>query len=164
VPAGAVTGPITISKTGCTDVQTATFTINTPPACPTVNGINPTNGAVGASVVITGTNFTGVTGVKFTNNVTATFTVNSATQITATFTENSATQITATVPNGAVPGPITISKTGCTDVQTATFTVNAGCPTITLTPPPLPAGTVNTAYNQTLTASGGTGPYTFTLD
>ncbi len=149
VPAGAITGPITISKTSCADVNTATFTVSAPPACPTVNNINPTNGQVGSNVVITGANFTGVTGVKFSNNVTATFNIDSA------------TQITATVPNGAVTGPITISKTNCADVNTATFTVN--CPTITITPPPLPAGTVNVAYNQTLTASGGTGPYNFTL-
>jgi subtilisin-like proprotein convertase family protein len=122
------------------------------PACPTVNNIAPTNGAVGAQVVITGTNFTGVTGVKFSNNVNATFTVDSA------------TQITATVPAGAVTGPLTISKTGCNDVQTATFTVNANCPTITITPANLPAGTVNTAYNQALTGNGGTAPYTFALD
>ena len=54
-----------------------------------------------------------VTGVKFTNNVTATFMV----------VNN--TTITATVPAGAVTGPITISKAGCPDLQTASFTV---CP------------------------------------
>jgi hypothetical protein len=109
VPTGAVTGPITISKTGCADVNTGTFTVPLP--CHTVNNINPTTGLVGAQVFITGANFTGVTGVKFSNNVTATFTVTSA------------TQITATVPAGAVTGPITISRTNCADVQTATFTV-----------------------------------------
>ena len=49
--------------------------------------------------------------VKFANNVTAQFTINSA------------TQITAIVPNNAISGPITISKQGCTDVQTNAFTV-----------------------------------------
>jgi len=110
VPA-AQTGPITIVSSGCPDVQTGTFTVTT---CPVVSTINPTSGPVGTNVVITGNNFTGVTGVKFSNNVTASFTVNSN------------TQITTTVPAGAVNGPITISKTNCTDVQTGTFTVT-GC-------------------------------------
>ncbi|MBS1791708.1 MAG: VCBS repeat-containing protein [Acidobacteria bacterium] len=120
VPSGAVTGPITISKTGCSDVQTATFTVTVPPACPTVSGINPTSGVTGSTVTITGANFTGVTAVKFASNLSAAFTVNSD------------TQITAAVPSGAVSGVITISKTGCNDVQTATFTVTVppACPTV----------------------------------
>lgn len=36
-----------------------------------------------------------------------------------------------------------------------------GCPTITLSPTTLPAGTTGTLYSQIITASGGTGPYTF---
>jgi streptogramin lyase/PKD repeat protein len=35
------------------------------------------------------------------------------------------------------------------------------CPPITLSPASLPGGTLGTAYNQTITASGGTGPYSF---
>jgi hypothetical protein len=116
VPGGAVTGPITIGKTGCTDAQTASFTVTA--ACPTVSGINPTNGAVGAQVTINGANFTGVSAVKFAGNVTASFTVISD------------TQFTATVPNGAVTGAITISKPNCADVQTTSFTVTTGCPTV----------------------------------
>jgi subtilisin len=37
------------------------------------------------------------------------------------------------------------------------------CPTITLSPAALPSGTIGAAYNQTITASGGTAPYNFTL-
>ncbi|HYX19692.1 MAG TPA: Ig domain-containing protein, partial [Thermoanaerobaculia bacterium] len=37
------------------------------------------------------------------------------------------------------------------------------CPTITIAPPTLPAGTQNTAYNQTLIASGGAPPYTYAV-
>jgi hypothetical protein len=39
----------------------------------------------------------------------------------------------------------------------------ATCPVITLSPPILPNGTVGAAYSQTITASGGTAPYTFTV-
>jgi hypothetical protein len=38
-----------------------------------------------------------------------------------------------------------------------------GCPVITLSPPTLPQGTVGAAYSQTITASGGTAPYTFAV-
>src|SRR5581483_2216144 len=79
--------------------------------CPAVTGLNPTSGFVGGTVTLTGTGFTGVTSVRFANNVAATFTVNSD------------TQITATVPNGAVSGAITLSKAGCPDAQSASFTV-----------------------------------------
>ncbi|PYI86240.1 MAG: hypothetical protein DME26_09415, partial [Verrucomicrobia bacterium] len=37
------------------------------------------------------------------------------------------------------------------------------CPPITLSPATLPDGNVNTVYNQTITVSGGTEPYVFTL-
>jgi hypothetical protein len=38
-----------------------------------------------------------------------------------------------------------------------------GCPPITLSPAPLPVGRVGVAYSQQITATGGTGPYTFTV-
>jgi len=85
------------------------------PGCHSVTGVNPPSGQAGAQVTITGSNFTGVNAVRFANNVSSNFTVNSA------------TQITATVPNGAASGPITISKPNCPDVTTAAFTVNRVC-------------------------------------
>jgi len=48
----------------------------------------------------------------------------------------------------------------------ATLTVTAlppGCPVITITPATLASGLVGQPYSQTLTASGGTAPYTFTV-
>ena len=42
-------------------------------------------------------------------------------------------------------------------------TVCANCPTITLSPATLPNGSLSAAYSQTITASGGTAPYTFTV-
>lgn len=38
-----------------------------------------------------------------------------------------------------------------------------GCPVITLSPETLPSGTVGVAYSQTITATGGTAPYVFTV-
>ncbi len=40
---------------------------------------------------------------------------------------------------------------------------SSGCPTIVLSPSTLPDATLGEAYSQTLTASGGTDPYTFTV-
>src|SRR5262249_56892317 len=41
------------------------------------------------------------------------------------------------------------------------FTI--GCPSVTVNPATLPAGTTGAAYNQTFTATGGTAPFTFAL-
>jgi hypothetical protein len=94
---------------GTTKGSILSFTTTTP--CPSVAGLNPSSGLAGSSVVISGSDLTGVSAVRFFNNVAATFTVNSS------------TQITATVPNGAVAGPITLVKSGCADAQTGSFTV-----------------------------------------
>ncbi len=54
-------------------------------AAPTITGLNPSSGlnSGGASVVITGTNFTGATEVQFGGLDVASYVINSATQITA---------------------------------------------------------------------------------
>ena len=48
---------------------------------------------------------------------------------------------------------------GCTSSRA--YTVVISCPTISLSPASLPAGSTGHAYSQTITASGGTAPYTF---
>jgi hypothetical protein len=99
------------------DISNANFNLTPADSCPAVSGISPKVGNVGNSVTITGVNFTGVNAVTFSNNVPAT-----------SFTVNSATQITATVPNGAVGGPITLSKPSCGNVQTSNFSVCSNPP------------------------------------
>ena len=68
-------------------------------AKPTVTGIAPTSGSTdgGTSIVITGTNFTGATAVKFGNVSATSFTVNSATRITATSPAEAAGPVDVTV-------------------------------------------------------------------
>lgn len=54
---------------------------------------------------------------------------------------------------------------GCIGTRTYALTVNAaGCPTISLSPGTLPDATVNEAYTTTVSGSGGSSPYTFTLE
>lgn len=108
VPTGATDGPIEVTNADGTATSSAIFDVI--PA-PTITSFTPTSGQVGTSVVITGTNFTGATAVKF-NNVSAT-----------TFTVDSATQITATVPTGATTGLISVTTPGGTATSTTNFTV-----------------------------------------
>ena len=41
------------------------------------------------------------------------------------------------------------------------YSLSVVCPTVTVSPPALAAGTVGVPYNQSLSADGGNGPYTF---
>src|SRR6202022_1250430 len=83
----------------------------TPP--PTITSFSPSSGAVGSSVTVTGTNFTGATSVKFNGQ-------------TATFTVNTSTSISATVPNCSSTGTISVTTAGGTATSAGTFTVT-GC-------------------------------------
>ena len=91
------------------------------------------------------------------------------------------------VASGTLPAGITLSAGGLlagtpTTVGSSTVTVRvtdgngcpgtivytivvapAACPVITLTPPTMPSGAVGVAYSQQITASGGTGPYVFSV-
>jgi hypothetical protein len=51
---------------------------------------------------------------------------------------------------------------GCTGSQPYTLHIT-GCSTITISPSTLPDDTVGIIYNQTISASGGTSPYSFTV-
>ena len=84
-------------------------TVNSTP--PTISSFTPTSGAIGSPVVITGTDFTGATAVRF-NGINAT-----------SFTINSATQITTTVPTGATTGSISVTTAGGTGNSSSNFTI-----------------------------------------
>ncbi len=80
---------------------------------PTITGFSPTSGAVGTSVTIDGSGFTGATDVRF-NGTSGSFSVESD------------TRITATVPAGATTGPISVVTPGGTATSASPFTVTAG--------------------------------------
>ena len=83
------------------DVQILTGVAGT--GQPTLTAVVPAKGAPGAAVVLTGSHFTGTTGVLFDRTQAAGFTVNSDTQITATVPWDGATgPITVTGPAGTI--------------------------------------------------------------
>ncbi|NLS01747.1 autotransporter outer membrane beta-barrel domain-containing protein, partial [Rhizobium sp. P38BS-XIX] len=62
--------------------------------------------------------------------------------------------VTATDSSTGTGAPFTASRA---------YTLTIGAPTVAITPATLPAATVATAYSQTVTASGGTAPYTYAV-
>ena len=106
--------------------STSSFTVGVSPKAspPTVTSFSPTSGAVGTSVTLIGTNFTGATKVAF-NGASAT-----------TYTVVSATQITATVPTGATSGTVTVTTLAGTGTSSSSFTISTTTPkfwTLTVT-------------------------------
>jgi uncharacterized repeat protein (TIGR03803 family) len=107
IKTGDTTGVITVDEPGGNLATLLTFKVK-----PTIKSFSPTSGAVGTSVVITGTSLQEASAVKFGGKAATVFTVNSD------------TQVTATVPTGAVTGKITITTPGGTATSSSNFTVN----------------------------------------
>lgn len=108
VPSGATTGTVSVTTPSGTGTSLASFTVTEPP--PVVLGVLPLMGPVDTPVVITGTSFTGATGVDF-NGTDASFTVDSP------------IQISTVVPPGASSGLVTVTTPSGTGSSAAPFTV-----------------------------------------
>ncbi len=67
---------------------------------PQINSFNPTSAAIGATVTITGTNFTNASAVKFGNTAAASFSVVNSTTITAVVANGTSGNISVTTPGG----------------------------------------------------------------
>lgn len=99
---------------------------------------------------------------------TGTYSDSSTANITSSVTWASGTPATATINSaglatGVAAGTTAITATSGSIVSPAvTLTVNA-TGTLTITTSSLPNGTQNTAYSQTLAATGGTTPYTWSI-
>jgi len=138
VPAGATTGPLSVTTSGGTATSSGAFTVT---SAPTITSFASTSGPVGTSVTINGTDFTGATAVTFNG-------------ISAAFTVTSATSIKVTVPAGATTGPLTVATPDGTATSPGAFTV-VNPPTITsFTPTSGPVGTSVTISGTNFT--GGT--------
>src|SRR6267378_2980629 len=109
VPSGATTGNVEVTVGGVAS-NGMSFTVTVPG--PSITGLNPTAGFVGASVTITGANFGATQG-------TSTVGFNGT---TATPTSWSATSIVASVPAGATTGNVVVTVGGVAS-NGASFTV-----------------------------------------
>ena len=140
VPEGAATGSITVvnpAKSG----SGGKFTVTVPAGYPTITKVNPSSGSPGATVTLTGTNFTGTTAVRF-NGVTA-----------ASFTVVSATSLRAVVPVGATTGLVMVTNGLGTNSSTKSFSVNYSSPSITSFSP----GSASVGATVTITGKNFTG-------
>ena len=140
LPATATSGLISVSNTVGTATSVGSFTVIPGPPAPAFSGFTPNNGPVGTSVVITGTNFSNVSSVKF-NAVSATHTVNSP------------TQITTTVPAGATTGPIAVTTSSGTAASPTNFTVLSGSGAPVISSASAASGTINSAITPYQIAS-----------
>ncbi|NLS01651.1 IPTL-CTERM sorting domain-containing protein, partial [Rhizobium sp. P38BS-XIX] len=175
-PAGTGTVDVRVTTVGGTSAASAADQFTYIPA-PTVTSASPTAGptAGGATVTLTGTNFTGVTAVTFGGTPAASFTFNSATSITATAPAGSGTvDIRVTTPGGtsaataadqftyvAAPTVTSLSPTagptaGGTSVV-ITGTNLSGATSVLFGASAATSFTVNSASQITATAPAGTG-------
>jgi endonuclease G len=94
-------------------------------APPIITGFSPATGAVGATVIVSGTNFSSASEVTF-DGVSAAYDVNSGTQITTTVpADSTAGQISVTTPTGTVVSSNGFIVTGST-VDLAVTTTHFG--------------------------------------
>jgi uncharacterized repeat protein (TIGR03803 family) len=107
VPAGALTGSVTVTTGATTLTSTQTFKV-----LPTVTTFSPPSGPVGTPVMIMGTGLTQTTKVTF-GGVAATI-----------VTVNNDGEITANVPTGAKTGKIAVTTDGGSATSKTSFTVN----------------------------------------
>ena len=108
VPAGAVTGPITVETPGGSDASANAFTVDAPP--PTITGFTPKHGTVGSTITVTGTGLDTTTAVKVDG-------------VDANFHIVSETTLKVTVPRGARKGFIRVTTESGSDVSNVVFEV-----------------------------------------
>ena len=110
-PLGLTTGPITVYTSLGSAVTSSNFF-----GIPTLTGFSPFTGRAGTNVLISGSNFTGATGVSFGGVFSTNFTVLNN------------TNIKASVPTGAASGNVRVNVPGASALSTSNFVVK---PTIT---------------------------------
>jgi hypothetical protein len=139
VPVGATTGPITVINGGGDTASAASFVV-APAAAPSITSFLPISGAVGSSVVITGTGLCGTTALLFNATPAITYSVAA-----------SGLAITATVPVGATTGALHVTTPSGTANSATNFTVTGGSTITSFTPTSGNVGTSVTITGTNLT-------------
>ncbi|MEW6159837.1 MAG: IPT/TIG domain-containing protein [Verrucomicrobiota bacterium] len=116
VPAGATSGPISVTTPGGTGSSSSNFVVS---LAPVILDFTPKAGPVGTQVTIHGENFQETTAVKFNGTNAASFSVVAP------------TQITAVVQPRASTGPITVATPAGTNTSSEVFQVTGSAPVIT---------------------------------
>jgi len=134
VPAGALSGPVTVTTFTSTLTSDRNFLV-----APQIKSFSPASGIVGSTIAITGVSLTQTTAVTIGTKA-------------AKFKVSSDTELTATIPAGAKTGKtITITTAGGTASSTAKFAV---VPNITsFTPTSSPVGTSVTITGTSFTGT-----------
>ena len=162
----------TVTATSITDTtksSTLTLNVNLPPSITTTSLAAATAGtAYNATLVETGGSS------PYTWSVTSTLAAEKRARVRASevsstlpagLSLNSSTGVISGTPTGGGSGSYTFTvtdATGVTATQAITFTVNPP-PALTITTATLPAAVMGTAYSQTLQATGGVQPYTWSV-
>ena len=135
---------------------TKAFSLVVSAAAPVLTSISPSSAAAGGpafTLTVNGSNFVSNSTVRWNGS-----------NRTTTFVSSS--QLTAAIPatNIASPGTaaVTVANPGGSISNALTFTVSPAALTIT-TASPLPGGVVGVAYSQTLSATGGQPPYSWSV-
>ncbi|MFN0110618.1 MAG: putative Ig domain-containing protein [Blastocatellia bacterium] len=151
-PTEAGNFPIMITATdsnGCTGSRSYTLTIN----CQTISILPPTIPA-------------GTAGAAYSQNFTANGAIGSVGfvqngKLPSGLSFSGATLSGTPTQTGSFPISITATDANnCSTTRNYTLTIN--CQTMTITPTTIPAGTVNAAYSQSFSQTGGIGSMTFT--
>ncbi len=106
-----LTARATDSEGAVTTSSQVEFSVLSGDGSPSISSFSPGSGAVGASVTITGSNFSGVTAVRFNGSQSTSYTVDSV------------TQITAIVPGAATSGKISVSNSFGTGTSSTDFVI-----------------------------------------
>lgn len=148
--AGSVS--ITVQNPGGATSNALTFTVGTPPVSITTTGISPATVGVPYSVTFTGSG--GVPPYTW-----------SASGLPSGFTLNSGTGQLSGTSNSPSSSTITIQVTDSQEQTVSkSFSFRVTAPALSVQTETLPHGTVGVAYSQTVSAVGGTSPYTWSVN
>ncbi len=182
VTAGALPAGLTLSSAGVlSGIPTASGTFNIT-ATATDSGSSPTTGSraytltvAAPTVVLPATSLpAGAAGAAYatalspaTGGVAPYTYVVTAGALPAGITLNSASGALSGTPTAAGTFAFTVratdSTTGTPGQASRSYSITVAAPVLTIAPTTLPPGSVGVAYNQTLTTTGGTAPYTYSV-